>query len=69
MNIIEFAHEIWRRKTFLPFRKRKSNFCRHWIELEDGGGSFEYCRGARRRVVCCAGGNGCSHPEFYEEAK
>ena len=41
--------------------------CRHWIELDDVNGLFEYCRGRGRRCTCSGTINQCDYPEYFEE--
>lgn len=44
--------------------------CKHWIELDDDGGSgFEYCRAEKRRCTC-AGNNGlCDYGQYEPDPK
>jgi hypothetical protein len=44
----------------------KEEFCKHWKELDDDNGNYEYCRGKQRRCGCCATKSQCNFPEYFK---
>ena len=41
--------------------------CRHWIELDQDGGIFEYCRGAKRHCTCSAAESQCNYLAYFSQ--
>ena len=43
------------------------DMCKHWKELDDDSGDFEYCRAVHRKVGCCGEKSQCDYPSKYEK--
>jgi hypothetical protein len=48
-------------------KQKKLKFCKHWIELDNEAGNYEYCRGERRKAVCCGVKSQCVYPDKFKE--